>query len=301
MELLLVILSVSFSRVNTLGGHGISWHKRAIPVFHLVTILSHNRPMLIDSHCHLDAPDFNADRIEVLVRCREMGVTTFVIPGVSAQGWDALLAFASAEQGVHPALGLHPVYLANHRSQDLIRLAALLAARTEIVAVGEIGLDYFIVDLARSRQHELFCAQLVIAQAANRPVLLHVRKAHDEVLAALRRHKVCGGIVHAFNGSMQQAMQYIELGFVLGFGGALTYERAHKLHRLARELPLESIVLETDAPDMVPSLHRGERNSPEYLPEILAVLARIRDESPEQLAGQTTRNVRRVLRLPGDE
>lgn len=272
-----------------------------IAVFHLVTIMFHNRPMLIDSHCHLDAPDFDADRTEVLLRCRKMGVSALVIPGVLAERWDALLELASTEQGIYPALGLHPVYLANHSSQDLKRLEVLLATRAEVVAVGEIGLDYFIAGLDRSLQLDLFCAQLKIAQAANRPVLLHVRKAHDDVLAALRKHRVCGGIAHAFNGSMQQAMQYIDLGFVLGFGGTLTYERAHKLHRLARELPLESIVLETDAPDMAPSQHRDERNSPEFLPEIVAELARIRDESPEQLAGQTTLNVRRVLRLPGDE
>ena len=142
---------------------------------------------------------------------------------------------------------------------------------------------------------EIFEAQLSIAREAELPVLLHVRKAHDQVLAALRRIRVPGGIAHAFNGSLQQAQQYLDLGFKLGFGGTLTYERSKKIRQLAHDLPLDAIVLETDAPDMVVSQHRGERNSPEYLPEILAALVEVREEDASGLAKQTTLNACEVL------
>jgi TatD DNase family protein len=251
---------------------------------------------IIDTHCHLDVAAFDADRQAVLERARSKGVAGIVVPGVSAPGWDALIRFCNTDPCLYPALGLHPVYLEQHRNTDLVRLKELLAANPP-VAVGEIGLDYFVKELDREHQQHLFEAQLKLASDAGLPVILHVRKAHDQVLAALKRIPVCGGISHAFNGSLQQAAQYIELGFKLGFGGMLTYERSHKLHALARELPLEAIVLETDAPDMTVVQHRGERNSPEYLHYCLAALAGLRSEDPEQIAHQTTRNARGVLNL----
>jgi TatD DNase family protein len=165
------------------------------------------------------------------------------------------------------------------------------------VAIGEIGLDYYVDGLDRSGQQSLFEAQLAIARDANLPVILHVRKSHDAVLATLRRIPVRGGICHAFNGSLQQAAQYIEMGFRLGFGGMLTFERSVKLRALARELPVESLVLETDAPDMTVAQHRGERNSPEYLPYCLDALASVRDEDTTELARITTANAREVLNL----
>jgi TatD DNase family protein len=168
-----------------------------------------------------------------------------------------------------------------------------------LVAVGEIGLDYFVADLDRDRQRGFFSAQLAIARDADLPVLLHVRKAHDQVLAALKLGDVRGGIAHAFNGSLPQARQYIDLGFKLGFGGMLTYERSRKLRALAHALPLSAIVLETDAPDMTVARHRGGRNSPEYLPDCLTALAEVRAEDPREVAAQTTRNAREVLRLDG--
>lgn len=252
---------------------------------------------LIDTHCHLDVADFDADRAEVLALCRARGVNRIVVPAVDAAGWDKLLALCAGDAGLHPALGLHPVYLEQHRPEHVTALAERVA-RQRPVAVGEIGLDYFVTDLDRVRQQSLFEAQLRVAADARLPVLLHVRKAHDEVLATLRRIPVKGGICHAFNGSLQQAQHYIKLGFKLGFGGMLTYERSLKLRRLAAELPLDAIVLETDAPDLVVASHRGERNSPAYLPECLAVLAELRGEDPAYLAAATTRNALAVLDLP---
>jgi TatD DNase family protein len=154
-----------------------------------------------------------------------------------------------------------------------------------------------VTELDRQRQQRLFEAQLQVARDANLPVILHVRKAHDQVLATLKRLRVRGGIAHAFNGSLQQAQQYIDLGFKLGFGGMLTYERSNKLRALARELPLEALVLETDAPDLTVAAHHGERNSPEYLPDCLRALAEVRNADPEEVAHATSRNAEQVLNL----
>ncbi len=247
---------------------------------------------LFDSHCHLDLPAFDADRAEVLGRARAAGVVEMVVPGVSAAGWPGLLELCRAEPGLHPALGLHPLF--SHEEADLERLRETVK-RERPAAIGEIGLDFHEGDTDRDRQQALFEAQLALAVEYELPVILHVRKAHDQVLAALRRHPLPGGIAHAFNGSMQQAQAYIDLGFRLGFGGMLTYERSTRLRRLAAELPLEAIVLESDAPDMSPAAHRGGRNSPEYLPEVLTALAAIRPEPIEELAARTTLNSRSLL------
>ena len=251
---------------------------------------------IIDTHCHLDVAQFDADRQAVLARARSAGVRGIVVPGVEAPGWDGLWHLCAAEPDLFPAFGLHPVYLEQHGEADLAALESLVASRRP-VAIGEIGLDYFIADLDRDRQQSLFEAQLMIARDARLPVILHVRKAHDPVLATLKRVEVPGGIAHAFNGSLQQAQHYIDLGFKLGFGGMLTYERSTRLRTLARGLPLEALVLETDAPDMVVAQHRGERNSPEYLPDCLAALAGVRGEPSERVAQQTSANARVVLAL----
>jgi TatD DNase family protein len=253
---------------------------------------------LIDTHCHLDVDAFDADRQAVLARARANGVGGIVVPGVLARDWGALLDFCATDASLYPALGLHPVYLDQHRETDLVRLEDLLP-RHRTVAVGEIGLDYYIEELDRQHQQQLFEAQLEIARAAGLPVILHVRKAHDDVLTLLQRVRVRGGICHAFNGSLQQGHRYIELGFMLGFGGMLTFERSSKLRALARSLPLDALVLETDAPDMTVARHRGERNSPEYLPDCLTALAEVRGEQAEHVAAQTTLNARAVLDLGG--
>ena len=249
---------------------------------------------LIDTHCHLDIADFDADRSDVLALARRAQVAAIVVPGVVRATWSGLIGLCSAEMDLYPALGLHPVYLEQHQRGDIEALAQW-ADEHHPVAIGEIGLDYFVAGLDRQRQQQLFEAQLCIARDVGRPVLLHVRKAHDQVLATLKRIKVSGGIAHAFNGSLVQAQRYIELGFSLGFGGMLTYARSRHIRGLARDLPAEAIVLETDAPDLTPAAHHGERNSPAYLPECLQALAEVRGEPAADLASQTTRNACALL------
>ena len=252
---------------------------------------------IMDSHCHLDVADFDADRQTVLADCRAQGVSRIVVPGIVASGWDNLLQVCRQHKGLYPALGLHPVYLDEHGADDLKMLQQRLVDAPDVVAVGEIGLDFFLPDLDRQRQIELFEAQLTIANTAELPVILHVRKAHDQVISILKRFRPKGGIVHAFNGSLEQAQQYIGLGFKLGFGGMITYERSKKLRSLAKQLPLESLVLETDAPDMSGQPCRGKRNSPQYLPQYLAALAELRGEPAEHVAAVTTQNAMTVLAI----
>ena len=251
---------------------------------------------LIDTHCHLDFPDFDADRAQVLAQCRARGIRRIVVPGVRAADWSRLRELCNQDDGLYPALGLHPMFLADHRDEDLQQLDGLLAD-TAVVAVGEIGLDFYHGHADEAAQFDYFETQLDLAVKHQLPVILHVRKAHDAVLARLRRRKLPGGVAHAFSGSRQQADQYLALGFRLGFGGMLTYERSRRLRELARALPREAIVLETDAPDMAVASHRGERNSPAYLGEVLSVLAEVRQEDEAEVARWTTANAEAVFRF----
>lgn len=251
---------------------------------------------LIDTHCHLDLADFDADRAQVLADARAAGVTSIVVPGIDAAGWEKLLQLCDGDRELYPALGLHPVFLERHHDSDVAALERRLD-ESQPVAVGEIGLDFYAKDADCERQLELCAAQLAVARDAGLPVLLHVRKAHDQMLQLLCDTRVIGGIAHAFSGSLQQARQYLELGFCLGFGGMLTFERSSRLRRLARELPLDAIVLETDAPDLTVASHQYQRNSPAYLPEVLSALSEVREEDPGMIAERTTANARRLLRL----
>ncbi|MCE5181352.1 MAG: TatD family hydrolase [Betaproteobacteria bacterium] len=250
--------------------------------------------MYIDTHCHLDAAEFDADRDEVAARARAAGVEIMVIAGVERAGFDALLSVCRRTPGCIPALGIHPMYVDNAKVEDLDVLREMIAQYSPM-AIGEIGLDFFVPGYDRERQEFYFVGQLKIAAECGLPVLLHIRRAQDAVLKFLRQAKVKGGIAHAFNGSRQQADEFIRLGFKLGFGGAMTYDRATKLRELAATLPLDSIVLETDAPDMPPAFIGKARNSPENLPRIAAVLAELRGIGVEEVAEITTANARAVL------
>ncbi len=253
----------------------------------------------IDSHCHLDAVEFDADRDQVVLVARQAGVAGLVVPAVSADGFAKARQVVARYPGCALALGLHPIYLDRHQPDDLWRLRAALQ-RGGVVAVGEIGLDGLVPGLDMARQEALLVAQLQLAAEFGLPVLLHIRRAQDRVLKYLRAIRVPGGIAHAFNGSLQQAQAFIQLGFRLGFGGALTFERAQRIRELARSVPLDSLVLETDAPDMSPSWCYRQRNSPAELPAIAAALARLRDLPLPELAAATSANLRAALRLPAD-
>jgi TatD DNase family protein len=252
---------------------------------------------LIDTHCHLDIDMFSTDLDSLLVRARAAGVNKMVLPGVNRVGWDRLIDVCKNSDGLFAAPGLHPMYLPDHHPNHLAELKQLVV-KNRVVAIGEIGLDYYIEKVDRFAQQHLFEQQLIIAASAHLPVLLHVRKAHDQVLAILRSKRFpYGGIVHAFSGSFQQASHYIKLGFGISLCGSLTYDRAKRIRAIATQLPQHAIVLETDAPDIPLSTHRGSINLPEYLPEILEVLAQLRGEPPAFTADYTTANAQRLLGL----
>ena len=259
-------------------------------------------PVWIDTHCHLDAADFDADRGAVVAAARAAGVAMIVIPAVDAGNFARVRALAH-EHGLCYALGIHPMCTTGAGADDLAALRAALDANRDdprLVAIGEIGLDHFIAGLDRDRQAEIFAAQLKLARQFELPVLLHVRQAIDSVLKQLRTRPVQGGIAHAFNGSEQQAAAFVALGFKLGCGGALSFDRALRIRRVASAVPLEAIVMETDAPDIVPQwLYRTAearaagatmRNVSAELPRIGAVLAALRGIGPEVLAAATTAN-----------
>jgi len=251
---------------------------------------------LFDTHCHVDLDAFTPDRAIVLESARDAGVRQILVPAVTADRWPSLLQLCAQERGLYPALGLHPLYLAQHTARDISSLEEQVR-QNRPVAIGECGLDFFDKNLDRKRQIQLFRVHLELAEAVRLPLVLHVRKGHHEVLAMLNEYSLQGGICHAFNGDMSQAGKYIDQGFKLGFGGTLTYPNAVKIHKLARALPPEAMVLETDAPDM--SLHpqRSERNEPKYLRSIAGVLAKLKNMETTELAKITTDNARVVLAI----
>ncbi|MEH6649298.1 MAG: TatD family hydrolase [Motiliproteus sp.] len=261
---------------------------------------------LCDSHCHLDFEQFDPIREQVLLESYRVGVRDIVVPGVEAQYWDRLCQLCfSQQQHDHPrlwaSLGLHPCFIEKHQPGDLARLEKLLRARgsgslCRVVAVGEIGLDFWLPDSDRSTQLALFSEQLVLAKKFDLPVLLHARKSHDQVLQQLRGTPLGrGGIVHAFSGSLQQAEQYIALGFKLGVGGAVTYPRATKLRSTIKLLGEEHWVLETDAPDMPLYGMQGRINRPDNIPLVLQALAELFERDERQLAVQLRQNAETVL------
>lgn len=254
---------------------------------------------LIDTHTHLDFDDFDADRQAVLTHCQQMGVERVVVLGVYQRNLQRVWDLALSEPQVYAALGLHPIYIDEHlpeHLQDLRDRLAAVAGHPKLCAVGEIGLDYYVESLDRERQQTVFDSQLQMAADFNLPALLHVRRSHADTIATLKRFRLKrGGIVHAFAGSREEAKEYIKLGFKLGLGGAATWPQALRMHRVIAELPLDSVVLETDSPDMAPAMHPQVRNSPEHLPDICAALSDLMNIPAERLAQAGTDNAKQLF------
>jgi len=254
---------------------------------------------LIDTHTHLDFPDFDADRPALLAASRASGVRQMVVLGVYRDNWQRVWDLVQSDPDLHAALGLHPVYLDQHRPDDMTHLRdwlARLAGHRQLCAVGEIGLDYYIENLDRERQQTLFEAQLRLAAEFELPALIHVRRSHAAVIATLKRLPLQrAGIIHAFAGSFEEAREYIKFGYKLGLGGAATWPQALRMHRVLAKLPLDAVVLETDSPDMAPAMFPGQRNSPAHLPAICEALAEIMAITPEQLAEASTANARQLF------
>lgn len=255
---------------------------------------------LFDSHSHIDVDAFDGDRDAVMARARAAGVVGQLVPAIAAADWPRLREVCADYPGeLHAAYGMHPMYPDAHRRDHLEQLRTWLQD-PGCVAVGEIGLDYFVETLDRDTQQFYFDAQLRLAREFDLPVIVHARRAVDAVIASIRKVGGLRGIVHSFAGSTEQAEQLWKMDFLLGIGGPVTYQRAQRLRGLVATMPLEHLVLETDSPDQPDSDWRGQRNEPARLTAILATIAKLRGESPEAIAAATTANAMRLVGLKGN-
>lgn len=249
---------------------------------------------LIDSHCHLDDPQFDIDRDKMMARAGDIGICAHVIPAIKAAWWPRIRQLCNSHTRLYPAYGLHPMFMESHQEGDIQNLELWLK-REKPVAVGECGLDFFIENPDRTEQIHLFEQQLELALRYRLPVIIHARKAVEETVNILRHFPGITGLLHSFSGSEQQAERLIDLGFLLGFGGPVTYPRAKRLHKLVSRLPLDSLLLETDSPDQPDQAHRGQRNEPAYLGIILQTMSELRGISASSLAEATTNNAERLF------
>jgi len=255
---------------------------------------------LVDSHCHIDLKPFDNDRSAVLQRANAAFVDDIIVPAITANRWEHLKRIADKYSSVHPAYGLHPMFMSAHRVEHLDDLEQWLQAENA-VALGECGLDFFIQseqsEAAKKAQLHLFSSQLSIATQYKLPVIIHSRKSLDLVLKEIRQKSTLRGVVHSFSGSQQQAHQLIDQGFYLGFGGPITYTRAKNLRRLVTNLPLDALLLETDAPDQPDALHYGQRNEPAWLHTIAQTIADLRHITYEEVVTTTTRNAYALFQI----
>ena len=249
---------------------------------------------IIDSHCHLDFDDFNNDREAVIERAGSQGIKQIVIPGVKHKSWHFIREICNNNPQLHACYGLHPYLAEEHTDDDIIQLRHWLE-NNPCVAVGECGLDYR-KDLAdKNLQMKFFNAQLDIAHAINKPVIIHSVRATEDVINSIKNYPGLRGMIHSYSGSYEQAKQLIDLGFYISFSGAITYDNARKLRATASDIPLGSILLETDAPDQPDADHFSQRNEPAYLVNVLKCLSELRDEPIEAIAAQTTRNAKELF------
>lgn len=254
---------------------------------------------LIDSHCHLDFDVFDHDRDEVIQRAMASGIEHIVLPGTQAHRWSKLAGLCTQHQHLHACFGLHPYFIDAHDRQDIDRLAVWLETNQH-VAVGECGLDFRSGQADRKQQQFYFSAQLDIAGQMNMPVVIHSVRATEQVIATLRDYPGLTGMVHSYSGSYEQAMQLIDMGFYLSFGGAISYPNAKRVREVAARLPLSHLLIETDAPDQPDVQHAGGRNEPGFLQHTLATLTELRDEPVHDIARHSHDNALRLFNIDSE-
>jgi len=259
-----------------------------------------NSQALIDSHCHFDSEAFKEDRDTVQSNALSVGVQTIISPAITSASWPNLQRIAAQYSHIHPAYGLHPMFIDQHQNADIDALEQWLD-REKPVAVGECGLDFYESKQSQKQQTDYFEAQLSLAHNHQLPIIIHARKAVEAVLQSIRRYPDIRGVIHSYSGSLEQAQQFIDRGFYLGFGGPITWPKSTRLQKLIKALPLEAILLETDAPDQADASHRGERNEPSYLPAIAGKIASLKKLDYREVASATTKNAVELFRLSPDQ
>jgi TatD DNase family protein len=251
---------------------------------------------LIDSHCHLDDDRLDDRRDEVVAEAVAVGVTRMIVPATTANRWEKLKSVCERHDGLYVAYGLHPMFIEQHQAIHLRDLDEWLECEA-VVAVGECGLDFFSTRVDEKWQKQLFLEQLQLADNHRLPVIVHARKAMDDVISLLRRQGRQGGVIHSFAGSEQQARQLYDLGFKLGIAATLGFERARKLRAVVATMPLDALLLESDAPDQPGAAHRGQLNQPAYIVEHLQTMAELRQMEVADLAAALTRNTESLFNL----
>ncbi|THB66018.1 MAG: TatD family deoxyribonuclease [Gammaproteobacteria bacterium] len=246
--------------------------------------------IFVDTHCHLDNPCFKDRRESIVENCIADKVKAIINPAITAANWNDVMGVSKTFATVKPALGLHPCFISEHTEDNLQQLNDLLTTNKQVIAIGEIGLDYYNSKENREQQLLYFIAQMELARNHDLPVIIHCRKAHEDMLNVVKKFQGCRGIIHAYSGSYEEAVKYLDLGYKLGFGGAAINPKAKKYRQLLRKIPPETIVLETDAPDMAPYFNSYPYNTPENLPRIAAELAAIAGIDTEELAEHCLKN-----------
>lgn len=252
--------------------------------------------MIIDSHCHIDFSDFDEDRQEVLDRATHLGVEKIIVPGVKQSTWLRISEYCQRYTQLYPCFGLHPYFINEHCENDLDSLQNIIS-QIKPVAVGECGLDFFLKDLDKSKQHFYFEQQLDIAIQAQLPVVVHARKSTQAVIQAIKQRPGLSGMIHSYSGSYEQAKQLIELGFYLSFGGPITYEKSTRLRKLVQDLPLSHLLVETDAPDQPVANTDSSRNEPGFIIDVIDTISTLHQLDPSEIASITTENANRLFQL----
>ena len=251
---------------------------------------------LIDAHCHLDFSDFDKDRNAVIERAKQNGISDIIIPGISANNWPKIKNLCDQNKNLHPCYGLHPYWTDQHEENDLEKLKQYINSNP-CIAIGECGLDYRAGQADKNKQQYFFEAQLDIALEKKLPVVIHSVRATEDIIQQIRTRPELRGMVHSYSGSYEQALQLIEMGFYISLGAAITYHRANKLHTIASKIPLTALLIETDAPDQIDASHRGKRNQPAYLVEVLRALSELRTETQENITQQLSINAKSLFNI----
>ncbi len=252
--------------------------------------------MIIDSHCHIDFEDFDSDRSNVLNSAKQAGIEHIIVPGITKNTWPRLQEVCSQYNKLHPAYGLHPYFINKHKPEHLDDLKQW-ASKEKPIAIGECGLDFYLKELNKNIQIEFFEAQLDIAKENKLPVIIHSRKATEQIIQIIKKKNLQDGMIHSYSGSFEQAKQLIDLGFYISFGGAITYNNATRIRKIAQQIPLDSLLVETDSPDQSGASHQGQRNQPDFIIEVINTLSELHNISVNNIADITHKNALTLFQI----